>query len=432
MERAGSCTVSGYANEALINATSVNSVLVGGQNGTWFEPGQSPRLYAVHLQNGSVVPLSPVQSGGTVWGGGFNGSQFLISGWGSDDASGGPYVFLYDGAKVVAEESLDYYGDASSWSGGDVFAASYNGKEWLLSGLGSGPLSSYPVTGSHMSLGTFNGTVFTDLSNLVPIQQDAILFANAWNGLYWLIGGGDSGNGRIFAFDGGKIVELTTQAKQAIRSFASVQSIGWNGEYWLIGGFGFLAQYDGHNFVDLTQQLKTALRTRNFYSVNAISWNGQSWMIGGGIPVAQVIPSQAWIATYTSAGFVDLSPTLPSYISNATRTSSILTITAAKEFWIIGGYSGDQGTLFVYNDGYVADYSSLVNDMTYVNWASTLQASVTTLESSLNINGTGQNTSATNILTASIPQTGQLYPIAMIAVLLTVIGVYILRRRAKR
>jgi hypothetical protein len=374
MERTGSCNDSSYANASLINPPGVESVLVGGQNGTWFEAGQSPRLYKVYLQNDSAVPLSPVPSEGTVWGGGFNGSQFLISGWGTDDSSEGPYVSLYDGAGVVAEHSLDYYGEASSWSGGDVLAASYNGKEWLLSGLGSGPLQSYSANATnHMSLGTFNSTVFTDLSNLIPNQSDAVLYANAWNGLYWLIGGGYLGYGRIFAFDGSSIVDLTTQAKQAIPSFASVQSIEWNGEYWLIGGIGFLAQYNGHNFVDLTQQLKTALRKRNLYSVNAIAWNGISWMIGGGTPVGQVTPSQAWIATYDSVGFLDLSSALPSYISNAKQTSSTLTITALNEFWIIGGYAGNQGTIFVFNDGYLTDYSSLVSDMTYVNWASTLQ-----------------------------------------------------------
>jgi hypothetical protein len=224
-----------------------------------------------------------------------------------------------------------------------------------------------------MSLGTFNGTVFTDLSTLVPKQHDAILYANAWNGLYWLIGGGYVDNGTIFTFDGSRIVDLTTQAELAIPSFASVQSIGWNGEYWLIGGFGFLAQFDGHNFVDLTQQLRAAVRTKNFLSVNAIAWNGQSWMIGGGTPVAQLTPSQAWIATYSSAGFVDLSSALPLYISNATQTSSILTITTANGFWTIGGYSGDKGTLFVYSNSYFTDYSSLVSDMIYVNWASSLQ-----------------------------------------------------------
>jgi hypothetical protein len=369
LERTGSCSDPGYAS-----APRVDPVLVGGQNGTWFEPGQSPRLYAVHLQNDSAVELSPVRSQGTVWGGGFNGSQFLISGWGTDDDSSGPYVFLYDGANVLAERSLDYYGEASSWSGGDIFAASYNGKEWLLSGLGSGPLSSNSSSAqNHMSLGTFNGTVFTDLSSLVPDQHDAILYANAWNGLYWLIGGGYLRDGRIFAFDGSRMVDLTTQAKHSIPSFASVQSIEWNGEYWLIGGIGFLAQYNGHNFVDLTQQLKTALGSKNLYSVNALAWKGQSWMIGGGTAIAQITPSQAWLATYTSAGFVDLSATLPLYISNATQTSSILTITAANEFWIIGGYSGNHGALFVYNDEYLTDYSNLVNDMTYVIWTATIQ-----------------------------------------------------------
>ena len=368
IERTGDCNNLGYAS-----APGVVSVLVGGQNGTWFKQGQWPRLDAVYLQNDSEVQLFPVRSGGTVWGGGFNGSQFLISGWGTDDNSYGPYVFLYNGANIVAERSLDYYGEASEWSGGDVFAASYNGKEWLLSGLGSGHLSNNSIAENHMSLGTFNGTVFTDLSNLVPKQQDAILYANAWNGLYWLVGGGYLGNGRIFAFDGSKIVDLTAQAAREIPSFASVQSIEWNGEYWLIGGIGFLAQYNGRNFVDLTQQLKTALRNKNFNSVNAIDWNGQSWMVGGGTPVAQLTQSQDWIATYTSGGFVDLSSALPLYISNATQTSSILTITAANEFWIIGGYSGNQGTLFLYEDGYLSDYSSLVSDMTYVNWALTLQ-----------------------------------------------------------
>ena len=313
---------------------------------------------------------TPVRSGGTVWGGGFNGSQLLISGWGSDDASPGPYIWLYIGASVVTEGSLDDYGQASSWGGGDIFSASYNGKEWLLSGLGSGPLDAY--TGNHMGLGTFNGSVFTDLSSLVPDQQDAILYTNAWNGEYWLVGGGYTRNGVLFAFDGSAIVDLTGQAENAISNFASVQSIGWNSQYWLIGGVGFLAEYDGHNFIDLTQQLEHAL-SNGIRSVNAIAWNGQSWIIGGGTPVAQLTPSHAWVAAYTSSGFVDLSSTLSSYISSVTQISSILTIASVNGFWMIGGYAGNQGILFAYNDGFLTDYSSLVSGLTYVNWVSSLQ-----------------------------------------------------------
>lgn len=346
-----------------------NDVFVGGQNGTWFEGGQFPRLYQISLGSDSSSQLVPVRGGGTVWGGGFNGSQLLVSGWGSDDGSQGPYIWLYNGANVVTAGSLDDYGQATSWNGGDVFAASYNGKEWLLTGLGSGPLPSYGNGSSnHMALGTFNGSAFTDLSGLVPQQSDAILYANAWNGRYWLVGGGYLTFGVLFAFDGNRTVDLTTGIENAIPSFASVQSLGWNGDYWLIGGIGFLAKYDGHSFVDLTTQLTDSVSMPVFYAVNAIAWNGQSWMIGGGTPIAQLTAGNAFLATYSSAGFVDISSTLASYVTGQTVASSILGIAAAKGMWILGGYSGNHGILFAYDNGLLTDYSTFVRELTYVDW----------------------------------------------------------------
>jgi hypothetical protein len=358
---------------AAINGYTEDYVFVGGQNGSWFQPGQFPLLYQISLQNYSRIRLDPVSSGGTVWGGGFNGSQLLVSGWGSDDDSPGPYIWLYNGAHVVTSGSLDNYGKASSWSGGDIFSASYNGKEWLLSGLGSGPLPPYSDEAiNHMSLGTFNGSTFTDLSSLVPEQQDAILYANAWNGQYWLVGGGYLGVDVLFTFNGSTIIDLTEEAMKAIPSMGSVQSIAWNGDYWLIGGIGFLAKYDGHNFVDLTQQLERALPTYDFNSVNAIAWNGQSWLIGGGTVIAQLYPSQAWFIAYTSNGFIDPSHTVPSDVSNP-YGSSILAITAVNGVWFLGGYSSNKGMLLAYNDGILTDYSNLVNGFSYVDWVSNLQ-----------------------------------------------------------
>jgi len=356
---------------SMINAASEDSVFVGGQNGTWFEDGQSPRAYEVYFQNFSSVPLIPVKSGGTVWGGGFNGTQLLVAGWGTDDDSPGPYIALYDGAKVITEGSLDDYGQASSWSGGDVFSASYNGNEWLLSGLGSGTLQGYlPGPTNHMGLGTFDGGAFKDLSAFVPDQHDAILYTNAWNGRYWLVGGGYKEYGVLFKFDGVGFVDLTFQAESAIPNFASVQSIGWNGTDWLIGGVGFLAEYDGHTFTDLTPQLEHAVSSP-IQSVNAVTWNGASWMIGGGTPVAQLTASRAWFASYSSNGFMDLSTTLPVSISEL--SSSILTIASVNGGLMIGGYSGNQGILLAYNDGAVTDYSRLVSTLTYVNWVSGTQ-----------------------------------------------------------
>jgi hypothetical protein len=151
-----------------------------------------------------------------------------------------------------------------------------------------------------MALGTFNGSTFKDLSGLVPEQQDAILYTNAWNGRYWLVGGGYEGAGVLFTFDGSGIVDLTTKIRDAIRGFVSVQALAWNGEYWLIGGIGFLAEYDGRNFTDLTQQLTNSLSMPDFYTVNAIAWNGRSWMIGGGVPIAQVATGNAWLVSNSS------------------------------------------------------------------------------------------------------------------------------------
>ena len=348
-----------------------NGMLVGGQNGTWFEGGQFPRLYQISLENDSYVQLDPVHSGGAVWGGGFNGTQLLVSGWGSDDGSQGPYIWLYDGAQVVTKGSLDY-GQAASWDGGDVFAASYNGKDWLLTGLGSGPLPTYSNGATnHMALGTFNGSAFTDLSALVPHQQDAILYTNAWNGRYWLVGGGYQSTGVLFTLNGTTTVDLTKQITTAIRSFASVQTLAWNGQYWLIGGIGFLAKYDGHSFVDLTQQLTDSL-SPDFQSVNAIAWYGQSWMIGGGTPIAQITTGNAWIASYDSAVLVNLSSVLPFSVIRREEASSILAMAAENGMWILGGYSGNHGILFAYDEGLLTDYSSLVRQFTYVNWVSAI------------------------------------------------------------
>ena len=346
-------------------------VFVGGQNGSWFHLGQFPRLYKISLQDFSSTQLNPVSSGGTVWGGGYNGSQLLVSGWGSDDESHGPYVWLYNGANVVASGSLDDYGQASSWNGGDIFSASYNGREWLLSGLGSGPLPPYSDEAiNHMSLGTFNGSAFTDLSSLVPDQQDAILYTNAWNGQYWLIGGGYLSTAVLFTFDGNTTVNLAAAAKNAIPTLGSVQAIGWNGNYWLIGGIGFLAEYDGKRFLDLTPQLERALSTYDFDSVNAIAWNGQSWLIGGGTAIAQLYPSYAWFIAYNSNRFTQASPELPTYMSSP---SSILAITSVNGMWFLGGYSANKGILLTYNDGILTDYSNLVSGFSYVHWLSNLQ-----------------------------------------------------------
>ena len=366
---------------------SESYILVGGQNGTWFASGQAPRLYKLSLSDYSIKPLLPVTSQGTVWTGGWNGSQWLISGWGTDPGPRGsnPYIYLYDGQNQIVAGALDQSQSESSWKGGDIFAASYNGKEWLLSGLGSGVLTSYEMEATnHMSLATFDGYNFTDLSSDIPTYQwDAILYANAWNGNYWLVGGGYEGNeGVLFRYNGTSYTDLSSQLDSVIPQFDSVQAIGWNGEYWLVGGVGFLVKYDGQNFTDLTPELDNAINSRNALhyteccnSVNALKWNGISWIIGGGAPVAVTEPLTAWIVVYNHGTFTDLSSLLPTYVTNPAQNSSILSVTYTDESWFIGGYANDHGMLLSYANSAITDISYLVDDsMSTVNWVGGAEA----------------------------------------------------------
>ena len=347
-------------------------LLIGGQNGTWFESGQAPRLEKVDLFNFSVRTLVPAVGPGVVWTGGWNGSQWLISGFGVAGGPNGsnPYLYLYNGQTQIRGSSEEQYGAEASWRGGDVFATSSNGRDWLLSGLGSGILPSYsPSEVNHMSLATFDGNNFTDLSGELPEQMDAILYANAWNGKLWLIGGGYADNGVLYSYDGSTFQDLTPQLKRMVLTFGSIQSLSWNGNYWLIGGMNFLAKYDGKEFTDLTPKLISALGWTGTCctSINAIAWNGQEWMMGGGAPIAQFLDSTAWLASYTSNNFVNLSPNLGP-VSTEVNASSILTVTSTGDSWIIGGYANGHGMLYSDELSTFTNLSKLVSNFTYVNW----------------------------------------------------------------
>jgi hypothetical protein len=199
-------------------------ILAGGQNGSWFTNAQFPRLYQISVAGHYSRKVNLLSGEGTVWSGDSNGSDWLISGWGDEPLSGSPNPFLhiYDGSKSL-NDSIEDAAEAE-WNGGDVFAISSNGSSWFLSGMGSGILSSYsPDAINHLSAGLFNGKTFTDLSSKIPDQMDGILYANAYNGADWLVGGGYLGVGVLFSFNGSTFTDLTGEIESAVPSFGSVQ-----------------------------------------------------------------------------------------------------------------------------------------------------------------------------------------------------------------
>jgi hypothetical protein len=346
-------------------------LLVGGLNGTWFRTTQWPKLFQIYLSSRSVTKLTVTTQPGDVWSGEWNGSQWLISGAGGAVPGtniSDPFIYLYDGCEQIVAGTQYLWDPQVSWHGGDVFASSYNGSHWLLSGLGSDSFPGQSYRTNHMALGTFDGYNFTDLSANVPNQQDFILYANAWNGHYWLVGGGYTRTGALYAYSGHSITDLSHQLKLAVPSAQSVQQIVWNGKYWLIGGIGFLARYDGKVFTDLTTELNSTVDSRHFLrnsccnAVSALAWNGATWLIGGGSPIAVLGHSSAWLTTYDGSEFTDLSNALPAYVSNPTYNSSILTISHTTSSWILGGYANGRGILLSYANGIATDMSYLVRD----------------------------------------------------------------------
>jgi hypothetical protein len=375
LQRTGNTCMLAHSNEPYL--------LVGGQNGTWFQTEQWPKLDQIYLTDlSSVKQLALPPSQGAVWAGGWNGSQWLISGYGVDNDSGSqasnPFIYLYNGCNQL-DAGQYLWTQQGSWHGGDVFAVSNNGSKWLLSGLGSDSLTLDDAPNNHMSLALYNGSNnFTDLSLSVPDQQDAILYANAWNGKYWLVGGGYGATryGVLFAYNETNLIDLSPQLNSVIPNFDSVQAIGWNGRYWLIGGVGFLVKYDGQNIIDLTPELNEAIGSRHIVNatlnrnnaVTAVAWNGNSWIIGGGAPLAITGPSTAWVATYNENEFHDITYKLPSYIANPTQTSTILTVTYYGDDWVLGGYANGKGVLLLITNSTTTDLSNLVSNMSTVNW----------------------------------------------------------------
>jgi len=359
-----------------IDQQSSSYILVGGQYGRWFTLDQSPRLYKISLTNHSMSEFDVGTDSGAVWSGGWNGSNWLVSGWGHfANYSSDPFIDGYTDGQSNVSNYLNLYASEESWHGGDVFDMGWNGTTWLLSGLGSDAINYSGSRSNHMSLATFNDSDFQDLSGHIPKQEDYILYANAWNGKYWLVGGGYLGKGRLFMYNGSVLTDLNSSIIRAVPSFRSVQSIAWNGQYWLIGGIGFLARFDGSHFIDLTAQLNSALNSSNPLSsrnaVNSIAWGGKYWLLGGGAPVAIVsLTSKAWFASYeeVNSQFKDLTKSLPTNVS-AAHVSSVLSLAYAGDSWAIGGYENTSGMLLLFNGSDVDDLSPLIqNQTTYIHW----------------------------------------------------------------
>ena len=374
------------------NISSAPFILAGGQNGEWFTPSQTPALYKVSLSGlgGASNSLPTESNSGAVWSGGWNGSDWLVTGWGSGDSNGlNPYFDFYDSQAQSELYFSNYTQDSAAeqeWSGGDVFSATWNGSMWLLTGMGSGVLNPGDGAVNHYSMAfvTSNGT-FIDLSQSIPQNIDGILYASSWNGFNWLVGGGWYGfnTGVLYQVTpNGAIVDLTSVIKEWVPELSTVQSIEWNGTDWMIGGVGFLALYNPTTgaVYDLTGALDSVLNTADslhdymINAVNSIVWTKGTWMLAGGAPVGfeETENQTAWVASFDpqSGQFYDLtSQLIPSSILQGSM-SSILSMACDDVGCALGGFSSNNPVLIWYNGSVTTDLSSTLSsgNMIYVQW----------------------------------------------------------------
>ncbi|MDG6904776.1 MAG: hypothetical protein JRN20_03205 [Nitrososphaerota archaeon] len=365
-------------------------ILAGGQNGQWFSQSQYPELYRVVFSGDihEAAPLFTVSGSGTVWTGGWNGSSWLITGWG-DSQGLNPYFEYYDSVAETGVNSSNYAQASaaeSEWSGGDIFSSTWNGSMWLLTGMGSGALEPDSWISNHYSMAflTRNGT-FIDISSSIPNNSDGILYTSSWNGNYWLVGGGYYGfdNGILLeVFSDGTIVDVTSSIGQWVPELDSIQSIAWNGTDWMIGGVGFLAEYNPSTggVYDLTGSLDSALGTNDSLgnaetnSINSIVWTGSEWMIAGGVPIAfeGTEKQAAWVAVMdTNNKASDLTAkAIPPSILTENSMSSILSMACDRYGCVLGGFAGDNPVLLWYNGQSTTNLSVSLpsGGMTYVEW----------------------------------------------------------------
>ena len=384
---------SGEAKTSAVPSGFTPYILAGGQNGEWFTSTQTPSLYKVSLTSvgGASKSLFTEPNSGAVWGGGWNGSDWLITGWGSGNSNGlNPYFDIYNNQAQSELYFSNYTQDSAAeqeWSGGDIFSATWNGSTWLLTGMGSGVLNPGGAAINHYSMAflTSNGT-FIDLSQSIPQDMDGILYASAWNGFNWLVGGGWYGfnTGALYQVTPtGAIEDMTSMITQWVPNFSTVQSIEWNGTDWMIGGVGFLALYNPSTgaVYDLTGALDSVLNTNDSLdnsmtnAVNSIVWTNDTWMLAGGAPVGfdGSENQTAWVASYDpqSGQFSDLtSQVIPSSILSESSMSGILSMACDDVGCALGGFAGSNPVLIWYNGSSTMDLSDTIpsGNMNYVQW----------------------------------------------------------------
>jgi hypothetical protein len=304
---------------------------------------------------------------------GENGSAIFLAGIGVWDKPVGLTL------PVLA--TLDADGSAMNVTGGiepefhdgGVFGAGWNGTSWLVSGEATWG----NVSGGVLLAGTPGH--WTNLSPRVgPEFRTGGVWAVGWNGTSWLLAGNDSRGAVLVSYADGVLTNLTDRLTGNSRG-DWIQLLAWNGSAWMMGGKGIFAVLTAGRVVDLlpdspfvdggvfaadwngsawlvgggspaatvlvrgaTEYPGPALAPSFSRWVNSVVWVGAGWIVAGkGAGVAGVSNSSSelgfWPASASNATVEDLSALLPgAFADGQVQFTGLAPMFGPSELLVVG------------------------------------------------------------------------------------------------
>ncbi|MGA8542306.1 MAG: hypothetical protein WB947_02010 [Thermoplasmata archaeon] len=267
--------------------------------------------------------LGPVFDPGVILSGGSNSTTTFLGGIGDYSQPTGfslpVFAALTRGPGGPTVENETALVESYFFEGG-VYAIAWNGSSWLIGGQSS------PGGVDAGALITIHGNTISNLSGTVATYfAGGGVWSVGWNGTAWLIGGNSSTSATLLAWDGGAFTDLSGHVV-GHGPEPWVQMLAWNGAEWLVGGHGVLGLWTGGNYADL-------LPTTPFENGGAFSsaWNGTAWLVGGS--ANELVSVRGEVTT-------DATSLPPDFDRLA------LMIVAAGGGWIVAGKGGAQGNEF--------------------------------------------------------------------------------------
>ena len=191
-------------------------------------------------------------------------------------------------------------GNFNAWSGAGIISLTTQGRGVAL-------LSNNSINGIYPILALGSGTYFSVMSldtgiSWSPPPTTSILYALAWNGSYWSIGG-TGGNTTIMVGNSGSYPLTYFYGARCWSLFTSVYGVCWNGNSSV-----FVAVGQGNNTVAISSDNGVTWRGRGAFgpAMYAIAWNGSYYVMTGQTATYYSTDAYTWTAAthpFTGIGY---------------------------------------------------------------------------------------------------------------------------------